>query len=119
MAPRGGLFLLLVVLGLHLLLLLDYWSSLLSDSRWCGHSGKIRDMTLLICQPLPDLRHLYQDGPPLPDWKGVSDLQAFAREASVTRTGRLFRIVRHVYAISDQAGSENGGIIQSRPDLPI
>jgi len=41
-------------------------------------------------------RLLQQDDPPLPGWKGVCDLPAFAREASVARAGRFFRMARHV-----------------------
>ena len=39
---------LLVILGLNLLLLLDYWSNLLTGRRWRGHLVEIRGVVLLI-----------------------------------------------------------------------
>src|SRR4051812_47673266 len=48
---RGGLAFLVLVLGLHLLLLLEYWSNLLSGRRW-------RAYHIIIRQPQPRLRHV-------------------------------------------------------------
>ena len=44
----ASLVFLVVVPGLNQLLLLDYWSNLLSGRRWRGHFGEIRAVVLLI-----------------------------------------------------------------------
>src|SRR4029453_12792530 len=53
-------FVLVLVLGLNLLLLLEYWLNLLGARRWREHFGEIRVVLLLRRQPLPNLRHLEQ-----------------------------------------------------------
>src|SRR5215467_6562679 len=84
----GRLFLLVVVLGLNLLLLLH--GRLLALDRPQQGRAAVR---VLVRQPLPDLRHLEQDGPTFSGRKGLRDLQTLARKATVARAGR--KIVRH------------------------
>src|SRR6516225_12163998 len=82
-AIRGGLFFLVVALGLNLLLLLH--DRLLPLERPQQGRAAVR---VLVRQALPDLGHLKQDGPTFSGRKGMRDLQTFARKPTVARAGR-------------------------------
>jgi hypothetical protein len=64
----GELLFLIFVLGLNLLLLLNDWPL------WLKRMGQRRTaLRVIVRQSLPNLRHLYQNGPPFPSRKGVRD----------------------------------------------
>src|SRR5262249_16527550 len=90
-ANSGGLVLLVVVLGLNLLLLLH--DRLLALDRPEQRRARVR---VLVRPPLPALAHLQPDGSAFSSRKGMRDLQAFSRKATIACARR--DIVRHSWA---------------------
>jgi hypothetical protein len=74
------------------------------------NAARLAPSGLLIRQTLPDLRHLEQGCPPLPDRKGVRDRQTFPRETPV-----LFCPTRHCARSPDIPARDAGTLLPYSP----